>query len=217
MQSGPERFPAFFYGPEGRLIQVEYAAEAVNRGSTTLGIRTNKFSLIASHIKPPRELVDPFDKIYQVDDHAGATGSGYISDMLRLIDELRVESQQYRLVMGTPIDLFTLAKRLGQYIHEFTLYSVRLPASSIILAGADQKGVHLYQVDPSGTFSRGAAFAVGRNSDKALEYVIKGYSEDLTVDAAKQLINKAVETAISEKPLLQIGIVDSETKSFKKD
>jgi proteasome alpha subunit len=217
MQAGPERYQPFFYGPEGRLIQVEYAAEAVSRGSTTIGVRTDKFALIASHVKPPRELVDPYDKIFEVDDHAGATGSGYISDMLRLIDELRLESQQYKLTMGTSIDMFTLAKRLGQYIHEFTLYSVRLPASSIILAGADQKGVHLYQVDPSGTFSRGSAFVVGRNSDKALEALIKGYSKDLTLEQAKQLVMKSVELAINEKPLLQMGIVDSTNKTFLKE
>ncbi|PSN91671.1 hypothetical protein B9Q03_03525 [Candidatus Marsarchaeota G2 archaeon OSP_D] len=216
MQSGSERFPPFFYGPEGRLIQVEYAAEAVSRGSTTVGIRTDRFAILASHVRPPRELVDPYDKIFEIDEHAGATGSGYISDMLRLIDELRLESQQHRLYIGSPIDIFTLAKRVGQYIHEFTLYAVRLPAASLIIAGVDQRGVHLFQVDPSGTFSRGAAFAVGRNSDKALDYIIKNYSNDLGFEDAKKLAEKAVETAISEKPLLQVGYVEAEKKQFVK-
>ncbi len=217
MSTGQERYQPFFYGPEGRLIQVEYAQEAVGKGSTTVGIRTDNFSLIGSHVRPPRELVDPYDKIFEIDEHVGATGSGYISDMLRLIDELRIESQQYRLTMGTPIDMFTLAKRLGQYIHEYTLYSVRLPASSIILAGADKRGTHLYQVDPSGTFLRGSAFAVGRNSDKALELIIKGYTRDLTVDKAKDLVSSTIEAAVNEKPLLQFGLVESQTGKFKRE
>jgi proteasome alpha subunit len=217
MQYSPERFPPFFYGPEGRLIQVEYAAEAVSRGSTTVGIRTDQFAFIASHVRPPRELVDPFDKIFEIDEHVGATGSGYISDMLRLVDELRVEAQQHRLTMGTPIDIYTLSKRIGQFIHEFTLYAVRLPASSLIIAGADQKGVHLYQIDPSGTFSRGSAFAVGKNAERAIDLIVKSYRKDLTLDDARKLAEQAIESAIGEKPLLQTGYIKLDEKVFVKE
>ena len=30
----------FFYNQEGRLVQVDYALQAVSRGSTTLGLKT---------------------------------------------------------------------------------------------------------------------------------------------------------------------------------
>jgi 20S proteasome alpha/beta subunit len=40
-------------------------------------------------------------------------------------------------------------------------------APSVIIAGADQIGVQLYQVDPRGTFFRGAGFAIGRSSETA--------------------------------------------------
>src|SRR5436309_15076869 len=89
------RFP--FYGPQGRLVLVDSALEAVNRGSTTIGIKTSEFALISSHIKPTRTLIDPSEKIFAIDSHVGATGSGYIGDILQLIDELRVEAQRHRL------------------------------------------------------------------------------------------------------------------------
>ena len=47
------RYP-YYYGPEGRLVLVDSALEAVNRGSTTIGIKTPAFALLASHIKPVR-------------------------------------------------------------------------------------------------------------------------------------------------------------------
>jgi len=31
-----------FYGPQGRLVLVDSALEAVNRGSTTIGIKTHQ-------------------------------------------------------------------------------------------------------------------------------------------------------------------------------
>src|SRR5437870_4199281 len=74
------RYP-YFYGPEGRLVLVDSALEAVRRGSTTIGIKTPAFAMLASHIKPVRPLIDPAEKIFTIDGHVGATGSGYIGDM----------------------------------------------------------------------------------------------------------------------------------------
>jgi proteasome alpha subunit len=51
-------------------------------------------------------------------------------------------------------------------MHNYTIYSV-IPKPSVIIAGADQIGVQLYQVDPRGTFFRGAGFAIGRSSETA--------------------------------------------------
>src|ERR671922_2086252 len=107
----------YFYGPEGRLVMVDSALEAVNRGSTTIGIKTPEFALLASHIKPVRPLIDPAEKIFVVDGHVGATGSGYIGDILQLIDELRLEAQKHRLTFESPIDISSLAKHIGSYLH----------------------------------------------------------------------------------------------------
>jgi len=59
------RYP-YYYGPEGRLVLVDSALEAVNRGSTTIGIKTPAFALLASHIKPVRPLIDPAEKIFVI-------------------------------------------------------------------------------------------------------------------------------------------------------
>ncbi|MER3408379.1 MAG: hypothetical protein C4292_06600 [Nitrososphaera sp.] len=107
------RMPSF-YGPEGRLVFVDSALEAVSRGSTTIGIKTPSFALLASHIKPARLLMEPAEKVFSIDGHVGATGSGYIGDILQLIDELRLESQKHRLSFESPIDVGSLAKHLGR-------------------------------------------------------------------------------------------------------
>src|SRR6266571_5367897 len=138
----------FFYNQEGRLVQVDYALQAVSRGSTTLGMRT---------------------KVFVVDEHIGATGSGYIGDVTTLLDQLRVAAQRHRLVYDEPIDVGTLSRNLSEYLHEFTMYAVRPFGASIIVAGVDALGVQLIQVDPSGTTFKGSAFAIGQSSDEALE------------------------------------------------
>ena len=209
------RYP--YYGPEGRLVLVDSALEAVNRGSTTIGIKTPAFALIASHIKPVRPLIDPAEKIFAVDNHVGATGSGYIGDILQLIDELRLEAQKHRLNFESPIDVGSLAKHLGSYLHNYTVYTVRPQAASVIIAGVDQTGVQLYQVDPSGTFFRGSGFGIGRSSDIALDVIQSEYSADMSIDQAVALSNKAIEKALGERPIVEIGVVSvNDGRRFQK-
>jgi proteasome alpha subunit len=211
---GGTRYP-YFYGPEGRLVLVDSALEAVNRGSTTIGIKTPTFALLASHIKPVRPLIDPAEKIFAIDGHVGATGSGYIGDILQLIDELRLEAQKHRLNFESPIDVGSLAKHLGSYLHNYTIYAVRPQAASVIVAGVDQAGVQMYQVDPSGTFMRGSGFAIGQSADVALGVLSQEYSADMTVDQAVALSNKAIERALGERPVVEVGVVGPNNE-FKK-
>src|ERR671923_824569 len=209
------RYP-YFYGPEGRLVLFDSALEAVSRGSTTIGIKTSAFALLASHIKPVRPLIDPAEKIFAIDGHVGATGSGYIGDILQLIDELRLEAQKHRLNFESPIDVGSLTKHLGSFLHNYTVYAVRPQAASVIVAGVDQTGVQLYQVDPSGTFMRGSGFAIGQSADVALSVLQQDYSADMSVEQAVELSNKAIEKALGERPVIEVGVVSAQEKQFQK-
>src|SRR5256885_2941478 len=158
----------FFYNQEGRLVQVDYALQAVSRGSTTIGLKTKDFALLSSQVKPTRPLMEPAEKVFVVDDHVGATGSGYIGDVTTLLDQLRVAAQRHRLVYDEPIDLVTLSRNLSEYLHEFTMYAVRPFGASIIVAGAGRVGVQPDQVGPAGTAVNGLPFAMAPFSDGAL-------------------------------------------------
>ena len=207
------RFP--FYGPQGRLVLVDSALEAVSRGSTTIGIKTPNFAMIASQIKPTHPLMEPSEKIFPIDFHIGATGAGYIGDILQLIDTLRLESQKHRLTYETPIDIDSLAKHLSSFLHNYTTYAVRPQAASMIIVGEDQTGIQLYQVDPSGTFFRGSGFAIGQASETALEVITNGYRKDMNLDQAVELGRTAIEKALGEKPIVETGIVEP-GKAFRK-
>jgi proteasome alpha subunit len=205
----------FFYSPEGRLVQVDYALQAVSRGSTTIGVKTKDFALLSSQVKPTRPLLEAAEKVYVLDDHVGATGSGYIGDVTTLIDELRVEAQKHRLVYDTPIDVGTLSRHLSEYLHQLTMYAVRPLGASIILAGADELGVQLVQVDPSGTAFRGSGFAIGQGADDALDTVHKGYRPDLGLEEAIALTTKAIEDLNGGKGVIEHGVVRADTRRFE--
>lgn len=212
---GNARYP-YYYGPEGRLILVDSALEAVNRGSTTIGIKTPAFALISSHIKSTKPLVEPTEKIYSIDGHIGATGSGYIGDILQLIDELRVVAQKHRFTYDSPIDVKSIATYLSSYLHNFTIYAVRPQAASIIIAGIDQTGVQMYQVDPSGTYFSGSGFAIGQYSETAMKVVQEEYSKNIDVAQAIELSDRAIEKALGEKPTVERGLVTAKNAVFEK-
>ena len=200
------RYP-YYYGQGGRLVLVDSALEAVNKGSTTIGIKTAEFALISSHIKPTLPLVDPNEKIFTIDSHIGATGSGYIADIEQLIEEIRLQAQKHRLSYESSIDIKSIAKHLSTYLHNYTIYAVRPQAASIIIAGVDEKGIQLYQVDPSGTYLKGSGFAIGHSSDIAMDVIQQGYDKNMTSKQALELTHKAIEKAIGEKPVVESGIV----------
>ena len=207
------RYP-YYYGQGGRLVLVDNALEAVNKGSTTIGLRTPEFALISSHIKPTLPLVDPNEKIFVIDKHIGATGAGYIADIEHLIEEIRLQGQKHRISYDSPIDTRSIAKHLSTYLHNYTIYAVRPQAASIIIAGVDENGIHLYRVDPSGTYLKGGGFAIGHASDVALEVIQKDYDANMNIEQALKLSNEAIEKAIGEKPIVESGIVTS--KGFTK-
>jgi proteasome alpha subunit len=209
------RYP--YYGQGGRLVLVDSALEAVNRGSTTIGIKTPDFALISSHIKPTLPLVDPNEKIFTIDTHIGATGAGYIADIEQLIEEIRLQAQKHKISYESSIDIKSITKHLSTYLHNYTIYAVRPQAASIIIAGVDENGIQLYQVDPSGTYLKGSGFAIGYSSDIALDVIQKGYDKNMTVKQALELTDSAIEKVIGEKPVVQSGIVTSEgfSKSIK--
>jgi proteasome alpha subunit len=206
----------YFYSPEGSLVQVDFALEAVNRGSTTVGIKTSEAAILASQLKPTRPLIDPSEKVFLIDDHLGATGAGYIGDVLKLMQELRVNAQKHQLTFGSPIDIKTAAEGLSSYLHEYTIYAVRPLGASVIMAGKDPTGVQLYQVDPSGTFFRGTAFAIGHRSDQTIEYLQRKYDPSMKKDALIELARDAIKTATNEDSPIEIGVVNGTDSKFVK-
>ena len=206
----------YFYGPEGTLVQVDFALEAVNRGSTTLGIKTHEYAVLASQLKPTRPLIDPSEKVFQIDDHLGATGAGYIGDVLKLVQELRVDAQKHGLTFGSPIDVKSAAESLSSYLHQYTIYAVRPLGASVIMAGIDPMGLQLYQVDPSGTFFKGSAFAIGHRSEQAIEVVQKRYNARMSLEELTGLATEAIRTATNEDAPIEIGLVSKSSGKFVK-
>ena len=76
------------FSPDGRLLQVEYAKKTVRQGSTAIGIACSDGVLLVTDKRIVDSLIVPesVEKIFQVDDHIGATAAGILSDARVLIE-----------------------------------------------------------------------------------------------------------------------------------
>ena len=55
---------------------------------------------------------------------------------------------------------------------------------SLLAAGYDDDGPHLYQIDPSGSFWAWKASAIGKNMVNAKTFLEKRYNEDIEIEDA---------------------------------
>lgn len=191
------------FSPDGRNFQVQYAVKAVENGTTSIGIKFKDGvvfaveKLVTSKLLVPKKNV----KIQVVDRHIGCVYSGLMPDGRQLVNRGREESSSFKKLYQKPIPIPALADRLGQYVQAHTLYnSVRPFGVTAIFGGIDEKGPHLYMLEPSGAHwgYKGAATGKGRQTAKAeLEKLVDKHPEGLTgreaVKQAAKIIHMAHE------------------------
>ncbi|HDN95519.1 MAG TPA: archaeal proteasome endopeptidase complex subunit alpha [Thermoplasmatales archaeon] len=206
------------FSPDGRLFQVEYAREAVKRGTTTVGIKfKNGIALIVDKRITSR-LIEPnsIEKIFKIDEHIGCATSGLVADARALVERARLEAQINRLTYEQPIQIKALVKKICDFKQTYTQYGgVRPFGTALLIGGVDDSGAHLFATDPSGAMMEYKATAEGEGRDAAIEYFEKNYEEGLSRDDAIILGLKALIYATEkklEKRAVEVGIVDEQRK-----
>jgi proteasome alpha subunit len=209
------------FSPDGRLFQVEYALETVNRGATIIGIACSEGVVLGAEEKIETKLQDTdFTwKLYAVDDHLGAAVVGLGSDARILIDQARIYAQSNRLMYDEPIDVEMMTKRVGDIKQLYTQHAgVRPFGVSIIFAGVDKTGTRVFSTDPSGSYRGYKAVAVGIGRETVEGILKEEYREDINLDEAVKLAVKCLTQALvarGEPKRIKINIVPSETKKLQ--
>jgi len=210
------------FSPDGKLYQVEYAAEAVRRGWTSLGIKSEYgVVLIAERrrISPLHDVLN-LEKVFIIDSHIGATFSGLGHDGRVLIDYARLIAIRNRLTFDEPIDVELLARIICDIKQAYTQQGgVRPFGVSIIFGGIDRKGVELIKTEPSGLYFKYYGVAAGSGEQTVSSYLEKHYNPKMSVEELIILGLRALRAAV-EEPLkverVEIGYADVSSKVFRK-
>lgn len=177
------------FSPEGRLFQVEYAIEAVRRGTTAICCK-NKNSIVFAVEKKSSGLAISFgsEKIFKVDDHIGVAIAGLTADARVLIDRARIQAQINILSYDEKISVKDSTLNICEYLQAFTQNAgVRPFGVSFLIAGIDPNGPSLYLTDPSGAMWGYKAFAIGSGATEARAYLEEHYKDDISDEELKLL------------------------------
>ncbi len=190
------------FSPDGRLFQVEYAREAIKRGTTTVGIKFKDGIVLIVDKRISSHLVEPdsIEKIFQIDKHIACATSGLVSDGRTLVDRARVDAQINEITYNEQIPVKTLVKQICNFKQVNTQYGgVRPFGTSLLIAGVDDQGIWLFSTDPSGAYVEYKAGSEGHGRREAMEYFEKNYKNNMSMDDAIAMGIKAIDKGTENK------------------
>lgn len=189
------------FSPDGRLLQVEYAKKTVKQGSTAIGMVCSDGVVLVTdkRIVDPLVVSESVQKIFQIDAHIAATAAGILSDARVLIERSQLKAQQHRVTFDSPIDTLGIVKDICDLKQICTQSGGLRPFGvSLLIAGIDIDGVHLYETDPTGIFFEYKASVIGEGEQEGEEILHKEYKDGLTIDQGIKLAIKTLQTVLKE-------------------
>jgi len=205
------------FSPSGKLVQIEYALARVASGATSLAVKAKNGVILATEKKLP-SLMDQnsIQKINLITDNIALVYSGMGPDCRVLLRKGRKKAQAYYRTYKDHISVAQIVKELASIMQEYTQSGgVRPFGVSLLIAGWDDQGPQLYQVDPSGSYFAWKACAIGKNFTSAKTFLEKRYSEDIEIEDAIHTailtLKEGFEGEMNETNT-EIGIIEGDRK-----
>ena len=204
------------FSPDGRLFQVEYAREAVKRGTTTVGVKFKDGVVLIVDKRLSSKLIEPksIEKIFKIDSHIGCATSGLVADARALVDRARIECQVNAFNYSEDLAVETLVKKICDFKQSYTQYGgVRPFGTAMLMAGIDASGPHLYETDPSGAMMAYKAGGIGAGRNEVMEVFEKDFKDNMTQNQAVNLGLKALSAANEnnlKSDVVEIAVINPE-------
>ncbi|XP_059138708.1 proteasome subunit alpha type-7-like [Physella acuta] len=202
------------FSPDGQLFQVEYAQEAVKKGSTAVGVRGKNIVVLGVEKKAVAKLQEDrtVRKIALLDDHVALAFAGLTVDARILINRARIECQGHRLTVEDPVTVEYITQYVAQLKQRYTQSNGRRPFGlSALIIGFDMDGTpRLYQTDPSGTYHEWKANTIGRSAKTVREFLEKHYTEELQAnddECIKLTIKALLEVVQSGGKNMEVAVM----------
>ena len=157
----------------GRLLQVEYGAEAANRGSPIVAMLVNETAYIGV-VSSDRPIV------HRLDHHLFLVTAGLAGDAAALAAELRLGAARHVLEAGEPMTVGECAQSAAAWQHALTKQPGARPLGITALVVGhdddDDSQARLYRCHPGGTLEDVWYAAAGQNAVAAMKKLQQGYA-----------------------------------------
>lgn len=175
-------------------------------GATTVGVVCQDGVILASEKRVSYGYLivsKGGKKVFKIADHIGAACAGLVSDMQILVREVEAYANLFNLDVGRSISVRSAAKLMSNL-----LFARRLAPliTQTIVGGIDEEEASLYVLDILGSVIPDKYAVVGSGTEIAMGVIEEGYKEGLTVEEAKDLVVRAIKSAISRDIMSGDGI-----------
>jgi len=166
-------------------------------GATTLGLVCSDGVILASEkrISYGYFVVSRTGKkVFKITDRIGMACAGLVSDMQTLVREVEAYTNLYRLDTGRPIGVKATAKLMSNILFNQRYYPL---ITQTVVGGMDEEGASIYVLDVLGSLIPDKYAAVGTGAEIAYGVLEEGYKEKMTVKEGKDLLARAIKSAVS--------------------
>jgi proteasome beta subunit len=176
-------------------------------GATTVGVVCKDGVILASEKRVSYGYLivsKGGKKVFKITDKIGAACAGLVSDMQILVREVEAYGNLFSLDVGRPVSVRSVSKLMSNLL--FARRLAPLITQTIVGGVDDEEGASLYVLDILGSVIPDKYAVVGSGTEIAMGVVEEGYREDLTMEEAKDLVVRAIKSAVSRDIMSGDGI-----------
>jgi 20S proteasome alpha/beta subunit len=168
------------FSPEGRIYQLEYARESVQRGRPVVGLVCNDGAVLATEnpVSGAESLIVANPGIRKISENILIGFSGLAADAMMVMDHLK------------PLDLKTEEKVLSAIREIYWNHTLRRdtrPLGASLLVVTCFSRPRLFEVEPGGMITECVASVIGRDSERA-RLALSGEYKKMAIKSTGRLI-----------------------------
>ena len=175
-------------------------------GATTIGVVFHDGVILASEKRVAYGSLivsKTIKKVFKITDQIGAACAGLVGDMQILAREVEAQANLYDMDVGRKIPVRAAAKLMANIL--FNRRYAPLITQTIV-GGLDEEGASLFVLDVLGSLIPDKYAAVGSGTEIAIGVLEEGYKESMKLKEAKELVTRAIKSAISRDAMSGDGI-----------
>jgi proteasome beta subunit len=201
------QIPQYPQMPQDQQQQAQQGGFAWMPGATTVGVVFADGVILAAEKRVTYGyfiMSKGGKKVFKVADRIGVACAGLIGDMQILAKEMEAQANLFSMDTGRKISVRAASKLMANVL--FNRRYAPLITQTIVGGIDDDEGASLYVLDVLGSLLPDKYAVVGSGTEIAIGVIEEGYKETMSAGEAKELVTRAIKSAVSRDSMSGDGI-----------
>ena len=175
-------------------------------GACTVGCKFNDCVVLGSEKRihfGGRILSKAGKKVFLINENVAAACAGLVSDFQVLTATLKAYVKLFSLEHERQISIRSLAKLMSGILYSRRIFPY---FTDTILGGFDENGPQLIVLDLIGSILDDDFACLGSGAQVAIGVLEEEYRKDMSIEEAKELVKRSIQSAIERDPLSGNGM-----------